>query len=71
MVMIFGLGRQDVMPLGDGAIVRAGSNLLGISDPVRATKALGKRAHARWRPHRTLAAWYLWRSLRKPAGKPN
>ena len=62
MVLIFGLGRQDVMPDGDGGIVRAASNLFKIEGRAKAREKLIATSSS-WSPHRTLAAWYLWRSL--------
>lgn len=62
MVLVFGLGRPDVMPDGDGGIIRAASNLFGIEDRVRARERL-VRVSPGWAPHRTIAAWFLWRSL--------
>ncbi|MEC7198265.1 MAG: DNA-3-methyladenine glycosylase 2 family protein [Candidatus Thermoplasmatota archaeon] len=61
MVLIFSLGFQDVLPLGDVGLLRAVENnysggkkltleeVRGIADP--------------WRPYRTVATWYLWRTI--------
>ena len=62
MVLLFGLGRPDVMPDGDGGIVRAASLLFSIESHAEAREELVRRS-AGWSPHRTLAAWFLWRSL--------
>lgn len=62
MVLIFGLGRPDVMPVGDGGIRRAAFRLLSSAIQEDSAAALEDYA-VRWTPHRTLAAWYLWRSL--------
>lgn len=62
MVLIFGLGRPDVMPDGDGGIRRATANLFGCSDLAATCKRL-LREKRRWQPHNSVAAWYLWRSL--------
>jgi DNA-3-methyladenine glycosylase II len=58
MFLIFSLGRPDVWPVGDGGVQRAAFNLYGVRTPKRLA-ALGER----FRPFRTYAAWYLWRSL--------
>jgi DNA-3-methyladenine glycosylase II len=58
MFLIFSLGRPDVWPIGDGGIQRAARNLYGARTP-RSLSALGER----FRPYRSHAAWYLWRSL--------
>lgn len=58
MFLIFSLNRVDVWPVGDGGIQRAAVNLYGI----KTRKGL-ERLGERFRPVRTTAAWYLWRSL--------
>ena len=61
MFLMFHLGRQDVLPVGDLGIRRAverAYGLPGIPDP-EALQALA----VPWRPHRTLACLYLWESL--------
>ena len=59
MLMIFGLGRTDVFPEGDLGIRRAMGELY--ADGRTLTPAECTRMAERWRPHRTLATWYLWR----------
>jgi DNA-3-methyladenine glycosylase II len=61
MLLIFYLGRADVMPTGDFAI-RLGFKRLYRKrrDPTPA--AILKHAR-RWQPYRSVASWYLWRSL--------
>src|SRR5262249_9675262 len=73
MFLIFSLGRPDVLPVDD----------LGFRDGVRRVYALPElpraaelRARAEpWRPYRSFATWYFWRSpgphpavLRPPDG---
>jgi DNA-3-methyladenine glycosylase II len=61
MFLMFNLGRPDVMPADD----------LGVQNAIRRHYKMRQRPnrkrllkHAeRWRPYRTAAAWYLWRSL--------
>lgn len=61
MLLIFYLGRPDVMPTGDFAIRLGFKNLhRRRKDP--APKAILKHAR-RWSPYRSVASWYLWRSL--------
>jgi 3-methyladenine DNA glycosylase/8-oxoguanine DNA glycosylase len=61
MLLIFTLGRTDVLPVSDYG-VRKGFALIykwkELPKP-RELLEFGKR----WRPHRTTAAWYLWRAL--------
>ncbi|WP_438483399.1 DNA-3-methyladenine glycosylase family protein [Oleiharenicola lentus] len=61
MLLIFQLGRPDVMPTGDFAI-RLGFKKLyrKRKDPTPA--AILKHAR-KWQPYRSVASWYLWRSL--------
>ena len=58
MFLMFSLGRPDVWPIGDGGIQRALIRLYGARTPKRML-AIGER----FRPVRSHAAWYLWRSL--------
>ena len=61
MLLIFYLGRPDVMPTGDFAIRLAFKRLFRKRlDP----KPEAIIRHARkWQPYRSVASWYLWRSL--------
>jgi DNA-3-methyladenine glycosylase II len=61
MLMIFYLGRVDVMPASDFGIRKAFSLLYRRGRPVTPMAIL--RHARRWRPYRSLASWYLWRSL--------
>jgi DNA-3-methyladenine glycosylase II len=61
MLMIFYLGRPDVMPTGDFGIRKAFSLLYRRGRSVKPQAIL--RHATRWRPHRSVASWYLWRSL--------
>lgn len=61
MLLIFTLGREDVLPATDYG-VRKGFALVHGHDELPTPKAL--LAHGeRWRPHRSLAALCLWRAL--------
>jgi 3-methyladenine DNA glycosylase/8-oxoguanine DNA glycosylase len=61
ILMIFHLGRPDVMPTGDFAIRKAFSILYRRGRPVKSEAIL--RHAKRWSPYRSTASWYLWRSL--------
>ncbi len=61
MLLLFYLGRPDVMPASDFGIRKAFSLLYRRGRPVTPDAIL--RHAKRWRPHRSLASWYLWRSL--------
>jgi DNA-3-methyladenine glycosylase II len=63
--LMFRLQRPDVFPVDDLGLVKAAQKLYGLRQrPTR--KTLLKMAEA-WRPYRSVAAWYLWRSLALPA----
>jgi DNA-3-methyladenine glycosylase II len=61
MFLIFHLGRPDVVSLGDLGIRRAVQIAYGMKE-LPGPEELDKLAEE-WRPHRTLACLYLWRSL--------
>jgi len=61
MLMIFHLGRPDVMPIGDFAI-RKTFSLLYRRGRAATPEAILRHAR-RWQPYRSVASWYLWRSL--------
>ena len=60
MMLMFQLGRPDVRPIDDFGVrngFRLAYGLRNLPAP-RALAAFG----ARWAPHRSAAAWYLWRA---------
>ncbi len=61
MFLIFHLGRPDVMSAGDLGIRRAIQIAYGLEGLPGPTDL--DRIAEPWRPHRTLACLYLWRSL--------
>lgn len=61
ILLIFYLGRPDVMPTGDYAI-RVGFKKLYRKRQDPAPAAILRHAR-RWQPYRSVASWYLWRSL--------
>lgn len=59
--LMFRLQRPDVFPADDLGLVKAAQQVYGLRQrPTR--KRLLRMAEA-WRPYRSVAAWYLWRSL--------
>lgn len=58
MILIFTLNRPDVFSLGDLGLRNAIKNLYGVTEP----KAVLELTQT-WKPNRSLASWYLWRSL--------
>lgn len=62
--LMFRLGRPDVLPADDLGLLNAVQRAYGLRQ--RPTpQALRAMAEA-WRPHRSVAAWYLWASLEIP-----
>ena len=61
MFLIFNLLRPDVLPLDDIGLQKAAATLYfaGQRPSRRQLTELGER----WRPWRSVATWYLWRSL--------
>ena len=60
MLLIFTLGRPDVLPVDDFG-VRDGYRVLYGLDVQPKPKALAEIGLA-WAPYRSIAAWYLWRA---------
>jgi DNA-3-methyladenine glycosylase II len=56
---MFRLNRPDILPVGDLGIVKGIQKLYGMKRPP-AVRTMIRRAEA-WRPHRSVASWYLWR----------
>lgn len=61
MLLIFKLGRPDVLPVCDLG-VRAGFRLAYGHEALPTPKEL-IAAGERWRPFRSVASWYLWRAV--------
>lgn len=61
MFLMFQLQRPDVLPLGDLGIVNGFNKVYG--DGERLTHDAMTEVAEHWRPWRTIACWYLWRSL--------
>ena len=61
MFLIFFLGRPDVLPVGDLGVRRAAGVVYALPE-MPAPEALFELGEP-WRPHRSLASLYLWRSL--------
>jgi DNA-3-methyladenine glycosylase II len=61
MFLMFRLRRPDVLPVGDLGIVTAIQRLYRLRKKPSADRIV--RIGEAWRPYRTVACWYLWRSL--------
>ena len=60
MLLIFRLGRPDVLPLDDYGVRKGFQAAFGTRQ--LPTKQQMLRRGERWRPYRSVASWYLWRA---------
>jgi methylated-DNA-[protein]-cysteine S-methyltransferase len=71
MLLIFRLGRPDVLPVADYGIKKGFAQVFPKlrtrygADGLPTPDVLAARAE-RWRPYRSVASWYLWRALDQP-----
>ena len=63
MFLIFCLGRQDVLPVGDLGLRRAMQKTYMLRSLPLPEKM--EKIALPWRPYRSVATWYLWKSLEK------
>ena len=63
MFLIFSLGRHDVFPVDDLGLRKGVQRAFSLPDlpKPKDTEKLGER----WKPYRSIATWYLWKSLQK------
>ena len=61
MLLMFQLGRLDILPVDDFGVCNGFRLMYGLKGMPR-PRALAEFG-ARWAPHRSLAAWYLWRAV--------
>jgi DNA-3-methyladenine glycosylase II len=61
MFLIFNLKRPDILPLDDIGLLRAIS--LNYFSGEKVTRAEAREVAENWAPYRTVATWYLWRSI--------
>jgi DNA-3-methyladenine glycosylase II len=63
MFMMFGLGRLDILPVGDLGIRKGMMKVYGLKDlpgPARMVTIANQNS---WHPYESVASWYLWQSL--------
>jgi len=61
MFLMFNLMRPNVLPLDDVGLINAISANYFSGEPV--TRSEAREVAANWEPWRTVATWYMWRSL--------
>ncbi len=59
MLLMFSLGRPDVLPVGDYGVRKAARDLYGL-ESLPKPRELEAIAEC-WQPYRSVACWYLWR----------
>ena len=64
MLLIFDLGRLDVWPVADYGVQKGFAKTFG-RKKLPTTKQFA-RIGEKWRPFRSVAAWYFWRALDAP-----
>jgi len=64
MLLIFRLGRPDVLPATDYGLRKGYARAFGLAE-LPAPRAIAERGE-RWKPFRTMASWYLWRAVELP-----
>lgn len=60
MLLIYSLGRSDILPVDDFGVREGYRRLKGLE--TAPTPAQMRSLGGAWRPFRTVAAWYLWRA---------
>ena len=60
MLLIFSLGRPDIMPVDDFGVREGFRRIRGLDRQPRPRELAG--ATEAWSPYRSAAAWYLWRA---------
>ena len=61
MFLIFNLCRQDIFPLDDIGMIKGLCKVYNLDYPISKNEIL--KYGNKWRPYRSVATWYLWRSL--------
>jgi len=61
MLLIFSLGRRDILPVGDYGVRKGIQRLYGLRQ--LPAPPMMERLAGPWRPYRSIAAWYIWRSM--------
>jgi len=67
MLLMFRLGRPDVLPVDDYGVRKGFAIAYGKSE-LPSPKELAAYG-ARWQPYRTVASWYLWRVVERAASR--
>jgi len=66
--LMFNLRRPDLFPVDDLGLVKAVQSAYRMR--TRPSPKRLRTVSVKWKPYRSVAAWYLWRSLSLPAAAP-
>ena len=61
MFLIFNLCRADIFPLDDIGMIKGICKIYNLKYPIERKKLI--MIGNKWKPYRSVATWYLWRSL--------
>jgi DNA-3-methyladenine glycosylase II len=61
MFLIFNLCRADIFPLDDIGMIKGLCKIYSLDYPINKDNVL--KIGNKWKPYRSVATWYLWRSL--------
>ena len=61
MFLIFNLCRPDIFPADDLGLIKGICNCYNLKYPINRDIAI--KMSDKWKPYRSVATWYLWRSL--------
>lgn len=61
MFLIFNLCRKDIFPLDDIGMIKGICKIYNYTYPIKKAKLI--EIGNRWKPYRSVATWYIWRSL--------
>ncbi len=61
MYLIFNLCRPDIFPADDLGLIKGICNCYNIKYPISKESAI--KLSKKWKPYRSVATWYFWRSL--------
>jgi DNA-3-methyladenine glycosylase II len=61
MFLIFNLCRADIFPLDDIGMIKGICKIYELEYPIKKEELI--KIGNKWKPYRSVATWYLWRSL--------
>ncbi len=61
MFLIFNLCRPDIFPVDDLGLIKGICNCYNMKYPITKDRAI--KMSKKWKPYRSVATWYFWRSL--------